>query len=26
MLAIIIDLLVGQCQLWLIPRGVNPLR
>jgi osmoprotectant transport system permease protein len=25
-LAIIIDLLVGQCQFWLIPRGVNPLR
>jgi osmoprotectant transport system permease protein len=25
-LAIIIDLLVGQCQYWLIPRGVNPLR
>jgi len=26
MLAIIVDLLVGQCQFWLIPRGVNPLR
>ncbi len=26
LLAIIIDLLVGQCQFWLIPRGVNPLR
>jgi osmoprotectant transport system permease protein len=25
-LAIIIDLLVGQSQYWLIPRGVNPLR
>ncbi len=25
-LAILIDLLVGQCQYWLIPRGVNPLR
>jgi osmoprotectant transport system permease protein len=25
-LAILIDLLVGQCQFWLIPRGVNPLR
>jgi osmoprotectant transport system permease protein len=25
-LAIAIDLLVGQCQFWLIPRGVNPLR
>jgi len=26
LLAILIDLLVGQCQFWLIPRGVNPLR
>jgi osmoprotectant transport system permease protein len=26
MLAILVDLLVGQCQFWLIPRGVNPLR
>jgi osmoprotectant transport system permease protein len=26
LLAIIIDFLVGQCQFWLIPRGVNPLR
>ena len=26
LLAVIIDLLVGQCQYWLIPRGVNPLR
>jgi osmoprotectant transport system permease protein len=26
MLAILIDLLVGQCQYWLVPRGVNPLR
>ena len=25
-LAILIDFLVGQCQFWLIPRGVNPLR
>ena len=25
-LAVIIDLLVGQCQYWLVPRGVNPLR
>ena len=25
-LAIVIDFLVGQCQFWLIPRGVNPLR
>jgi osmoprotectant transport system permease protein len=25
-LAILIDYLVGQCQYWLIPRGVNPLR
>ena len=26
LLAILIDYLVGQCQYWLIPRGVNPLR
>ena len=26
LLAVIIDLLVGQCQYWLVPRGVNPLR
>jgi len=26
LLAILIDYLVGQCQFWLIPRGVNPLR
>lgn len=26
LLAILVDLLVGQCQFWLIPRGVNPLR
>jgi osmoprotectant transport system permease protein len=25
-LAILVDYLVGQCQYWLIPRGVNPLR
>jgi osmoprotectant transport system permease protein len=25
-LAILIDYVVGQCQYWLIPRGVNPLR
>lgn len=25
-LAIIIDLLLGQCQYWLVPKGVNPLR
>jgi osmoprotectant transport system permease protein len=26
LLAILVDYLVGQCQYWLIPRGVNPLR
>jgi osmoprotectant transport system permease protein len=26
MLAILVDFAVGQCQYWLIPRGVNPLR
>jgi osmoprotectant transport system permease protein len=26
LLAILIDFAVGQCQYWLIPRGVNPLR
>jgi osmoprotectant transport system permease protein len=26
LLAILIDLLVGQCQYWLVPKGVNPLR
>jgi osmoprotectant transport system permease protein len=26
LLAILIDFLVGQGQLWLVPRGVNPLR
>jgi osmoprotectant transport system permease protein len=25
-LAILIDLLIGQCQYWLVPKGVNPLR
>lgn len=25
-LAILVDYLVGQCQYWLVPRGVNPLR
>lgn len=25
-LAILVDYLIGQCQYWLIPRGVNPLR
>jgi osmoprotectant transport system permease protein len=25
-LAVLVDYLVGQCQYWLIPRGVNPLR
>jgi osmoprotectant transport system permease protein len=25
-LAILIDLLLGQCQYWLVPKGVNPLR
>jgi osmoprotectant transport system permease protein len=26
LLAILVDFAVGQCQYWLIPRGVNPLR
>ncbi|MCL4766328.1 MAG: ABC transporter permease [Hyphomicrobiaceae bacterium] len=26
MLAVLIDFSVGQCQYWLVPRGVNPLR
>ena len=26
LLAILIDLLVGQCQYWFVPKGVNPLR
>ncbi len=26
MLAVLVDFLVGQAQLWLIPKGVNPLR
>jgi osmoprotectant transport system permease protein len=26
LLAVLVDFLVGQGQLWLIPRGVNPLR
>ena len=26
LLAIAVDYLVGQCQYWLVPRGVNPLR
>ena len=26
LLAVLVDFLVGQCQYWLIPRGVNPLR
>jgi osmoprotectant transport system permease protein len=25
-LAVLVDYLVGQCQYWLVPRGVNPLR
>jgi osmoprotectant transport system permease protein len=25
-IAVLVDYLVGQCQYWLIPRGVNPLR
>jgi osmoprotectant transport system permease protein len=25
-LAVLIDFAVGQCQYWLVPRGVNPLR
>jgi osmoprotectant transport system permease protein len=26
LLAILIDFVIGQCQYWLVPRGVNPLR
>ena len=26
LLAVFIDFAVGQCQFWLVPRGVNPLR
>ena len=26
LLAVLIDFAVGQCQYWLVPRGVNPLR
>jgi osmoprotectant transport system permease protein len=26
LLAVLVDFAVGQCQFWLIPRGVNPLR
>lgn len=26
LLAVFVDFAVGQCQLWLVPRGVNPLR
>ncbi|HLI14312.1 MAG TPA: ABC transporter permease [Alphaproteobacteria bacterium] len=26
LLAVFADFLLGQCQLWLVPRGVNPLR
>jgi len=26
LLAVLIDFIAGQCQLWLVPRGVNPLR
>jgi osmoprotectant transport system permease protein len=26
LLAILVDFAVGQCQYWLVPRGVNPLR
>ncbi len=26
LLAILVDFLMGQFQLWTIPRGVNPLR
>lgn len=26
LLAVLVDFAVGQCQYWLIPRGVNPLR
>lgn len=26
LLAVFVDFAVGQCQIWLVPRGVNPLR
>jgi osmoprotectant transport system permease protein len=26
LLAVLVDFAVGQCQFWLVPRGVNPLR
>ena len=26
LLAVLVDFTVGQCQYWLVPRGVNPLR
>jgi osmoprotectant transport system permease protein len=26
LLAVFVDFSVGQCQYWLVPRGVNPLR
>ena len=26
LLAVLIDLLLGQCQYWLVPKEVNPLR
>ena len=26
LLAIFVDFAIGQCQYWLVPRGVNPLR
>jgi osmoprotectant transport system permease protein len=26
LLAVLVDFAVGQCQYWLVPRGVNPLR
>jgi osmoprotectant transport system permease protein len=26
LLAVLTDFIAGQCQLWLVPRGVNPLR
>ena len=26
LLAILVDFAIGQCQYWLVPRGVNPLR
>lgn len=26
LLAVLVDFAVGQCQLWFVPRGVNPLR